>query len=177
MSIALPFFKRVLAPDLDWNALYADHVRRVFSYFRYRVGNEAVAEDLTALTFERAWRKRGQFKGDADTFVHWVFAIARNVANEYFRKEPTLMSLDEIISWVGAGDVADQVEQTHEFAMLVWHIRQLPERECDIITLKYGAGLTNRQIAKELSLSESNVGSILHRTIKKLRKTLEIDDE
>ena len=177
MSIAIPFFKRSAAPELDWNALYADHVGRVFNFFRYRVGDEGTAEDLTSLTFEKAWKKKHQYKGDAESFVHWVFAIARNVANDYFRKEPSLVSLEEVVSLTTDKCVADDVDKQIEFATLVWHIRQLSERERDIITLKYGADLTNRQIATELSLSESNVGSILHRTIQKLRDQLEIDDE
>jgi len=49
-------------------------------------------------------------------------------------------------------------------------ITKLPEREKELIALKYGAGMTNRQIASIVQLSESNVGSILHRTIKQLRK-------
>jgi RNA polymerase sigma-70 factor (ECF subfamily) len=45
----------------------------------------------------------------------------------------------------------------------------LPERERELLSLKYGAGLTNRAIARLTGLSESNVGTLLHRTIAGLR--------
>jgi RNA polymerase sigma-70 factor (ECF subfamily) len=45
----------------------------------------------------------------------------------------------------------------------------LPEREREILALKYGAGATNRAIADVAGLSESNVGTIIHRTVQLLR--------
>ena len=48
-------------------------------------------------------------------------------------------------------------------------LERLPERERELIALKYGADMTNRSIARLTGLSESNVGTILHRTIQVLR--------
>ncbi|WP_420628450.1 RNA polymerase sigma factor [Candidatus Leptofilum sp.] len=177
MSIVLPFGKQQTAVSIDWNALYADHIGRIFNFFRYRVGDEATAEDLTAVTFEKAWVKRQQFRGDADSFVHWLYAIARNVANDHYRKRPDTVALDEIVTLATSTNLNDVVAKKIEFAQLVHAISQLPARERDVITLKYGAALNNRQIARQLRLSESNVGSILHCTIHKLRRKMEDKDE
>lgn len=177
MSILLPFGKRQAAIAIDWNALYADHIGRIYNFFRYRVVDEATAEDLTAVTFEKAWLKRRQFRGDATLFVHWLYAIARNVANDHYRERPDTVTLDHAVTLTANTNVSDTVAQNIEFAQLVQAINQLPERERDIITLKYGAALNNRQIAAQLRLSESNVGSILHRTIKKLRQQMESKNE
>ena len=53
----------------------------------------------------------------------------------------------------------------------------LPEKEQELVALKYGAGLNNREIAKLLHLSESNVGTRLFRTVESLRKKMEVDNE
>jgi len=50
---------------------------------------------------------------------------------------------------------------------------ELPDREAELIALKYGAELNNREIAKITGLSESNVGTIMHRTVKGLRERME----
>ncbi len=63
-----------------------------------------------------------------------------------------------------------QEEQDKEFLQSL--LLELPEREQDLIALKYGSGLTNRAIAKITRLSESNVGSILHRTVHNLRQKM-----
>ena len=173
MSLVSPFSKAHIKQEVDWNELYAEHVGRIYNFFRYRVGNEATAEDLTATTFEKAWRKRKQFRGDTDRFANWLYRIARNVAHDYFRQSPNLVPLEIITEQATSDSLTSLVEQRLEFARLVTYINQLPRRERDIITLKYGANLTNRQIAQQMQLTESNVGSILHRTIKKLCQQME----
>jgi RNA polymerase sigma-70 factor (ECF subfamily) len=161
--------------EMDWDVLFRENVGPIYNFFRYRVGNDQVAEDLTANTFEKAWRKRKQFQGEDEgaVFAHWLYSIARNVANDYFRKSPSLVALDSIVEQVDGNSVAGEVSQRLEFARLVRFINQLPDRERDIISLKYGANLNNRQIACQMQLSESNVGTILHRTIQRLRRQME----
>jgi RNA polymerase sigma-70 factor (ECF subfamily) len=177
MNLVLPFRKAETAVALNWDALYADHVGRIYNFFRYRVGDTATAEDLTAVTFEKAWSRRTQFRGNAESFTAWLYTIARNVANDHFRKSPPLAALEAASNLISPQNVAEQVERDGEFARLVAAINRLPRRERDLITLKYGAELNNRQIAQQTRLSESNVGTILNRTLQKLRLELEAYDE
>ena len=77
--------------DVDWDVVYADQLPRVYNYFRYRVGDDALAEDLTATTFEKAWRARKRYRRDRAAFSTWLFTIARNVATDYYRRRhPTV---------------------------------------------------------------------------------------
>lgn len=73
------------AREEDWDALYAQQLPRVYNFFRYRVGDGPVAEDLTSLTFEKAWRARHRYRRDLGGFGTWLYAIARNVAYDHFR--------------------------------------------------------------------------------------------
>lgn len=177
MNLVLPFRKAEAAVALDWDALYADHVGRIYNFFSYRVVDTAAAEDLTSVTFEKAWSRRAQFRGNAESFTAWLYTIARNVANDHFRKSPPLVALEAASYLAAPESVAERVERAGEFTRLVAAINRLPERERDIITLKYGAELNNRQIAQQTRLSESNVGTILNRTLQKLRLELEAHDE
>ena len=58
---------------------------RIYNYFRFRVGTDADAEDLTAHTFGRAWRARERYRQDLAGFSTWLFAIAHNVAVDFLR--------------------------------------------------------------------------------------------
>jgi RNA polymerase sigma-70 factor (ECF subfamily) len=49
----------------------------------------------------------------------------------------------------------------------------LPERERELISLKYGADLNNREIAAITGLTESNVGTLLSRVLQRLREQWE----
>lgn len=153
---------------IDWNAVYADELPRVYNFFRYRVYDHQAAQDLTAMTFEKAWRSRDQYRRDRSGFSTWLFTIARNIAIDYYRRRRTDVPLQADL----AADTAllDEAQQRRDdIRQLKRMLAPLPPRERELIALKYGAGLTNRAIAHVTGLSETNVGTILHRLVKQLR--------
>ncbi len=157
------------AQDADWDALYAEQLPRVFNYFRYRLGSGAVAEDLTSLTFEKAWTARHRYRRDLAGFSTWLMTIARNVATDHYRRRRNDVPLEAADGVAGGEDPHEQLERREAHVHLAGLLAGLPERDLELVSLKYGAGLTNRAIAKQLRLTESNVGTMLHRAVQKLR--------
>ena len=163
--------------EVHWAKIYEELLPKVYHYFCLRTGNQWEAEDLTAETFERAWRDRRRYRQDLGTFTHWLFGIARHVAISHFRKkEPGENNVDP------ASDAAPRpTEETavrqEEFLRLSSLLTSLPEREREIFSLKYGAQFTNRSIAKITGVTESNVGTILHRVVSRLREQWEHENE
>jgi RNA polymerase sigma-70 factor (ECF subfamily) len=157
------------ARDADWDALYADQLPRVYNYFRYRVGDGAVAEDLTSHTFEKAWAARHRYRRDLAAFSTWLMTIARNVATDHYRRRRDHAPL-EAADHVAGGDEPHQLAERREDFERLWSLlHQLPDRDRELVSLKYGADLTNRAIAKHMHLTETNVGTLLHRAVQKLR--------
>jgi RNA polymerase sigma-70 factor, ECF subfamily len=175
MTDQLRFFRKSIVParEADWEAAYQADLPRIYNFFRYRVGDDHVAEDLTAETFEKAWRNRQRYRHDLAAFSTWLFTIARHVAADYFRKPHSEASLEAVIYATGDETVESLVQQRSDFARLSALLAQLPDRERELVALKYGAGLTNRAIASLNGMSESNVGSILHRVTQQLRAAWE----
>ena len=157
------------ARESDWGALYAAHLPRIYNYFRYRVGDGPDAEDLTAITLEKAWRHRARFRRDLGAFTTWLYAIARNVAVDHWRRRRETAPLEDAEPLDSGDTPEDAAARRSDFERLGRLLALLPEREREVLSLKYGADMTNRAIAKLTGLSESNVGTILHRTIRQLR--------
>jgi len=157
------------ADEADWDALYAEQLPRVYNFFRYRVGDGPVAEDLTSVTFEKAWRARHRYRRDLGAFSTWLLTIARNVAIDHYRQTRAHAPLEEAEEVAGGSTPEDQAVQRSDFERLSRLLAGLPARNRELLALKYGAGLTNRAIARLTGLTESNVGTILHRTIAGLR--------
>lgn len=157
----------------DWSAIYTEQLPRVYNYFRYRTGSDADAKDLTAATFEKAWRHRRRYRKDIAAFSTWLFTIAANQCRDHFRGQRLKLPLyeDTLVDHSPTPEEQIQMQQRLEFLHML--LDELPEREQDLIALKYGADLNNRQIAKLTGLSESNVGTILHRAVQKLRMSWE----
>jgi len=171
------FFSRRTS-TVDYDELYHAELPRVYNFFRYRVGNNQLAEDLTSETFEKAWRNRERYRSDIAAFSTWLFTIARRVAQDYYRKHRhNEIPLDEISNISTSELTEDSFQRNADFARLSVLLARLEDRERELVALKYGAELTNRAIARLSGLSESNVGVILHRTIQTLRSEWENDHE
>jgi RNA polymerase sigma-70 factor, ECF subfamily len=161
---------RVSTEETDWDALYADQLPRVYNYFRFRAGADAEAEELTASTFERAWRARERYRQDLAGFSTWLFTIAHNVAVDFLRSRRRQVSLDTMQDMVADGSPEEEAARHSDLKRLTALAASLSEREQELIALKYGAALANRQIARLTRLTESNVGTILHRAVQTLRR-------
>jgi len=157
--------------EINWDEVYAEQLPRVFNFFRYRCGNAADAQDLTSTTFEKAWRGRDRYRRDKGAFSTWLFTIARNTAVDHYRARVPVAPLDEaaLVATLAATP-EDQTATRSDAARLAVLLRTLSDRDRDLIALKFGAEMSNRDIASATGLSESNVGTILHRAVQALRE-------
>jgi RNA polymerase sigma-70 factor, ECF subfamily len=155
--------------EVDWDATYADQLPRIYNYFRFRLGSETDAEDLTARTFEKAWCARERYRRDLAGFSTWLFRIAQNVYVDHLRARRPHASLDAAIELAAEATPESDAEHGSDLARLARLTASLSERERELIALKYGGAITNRAIAQLTGLSESNVGTLLSRIVQALR--------
>jgi RNA polymerase sigma-70 factor, ECF subfamily len=160
---------RPSASEADFERLYHTELPKIYNFFRYRVGDGPVAEDLTADTFEKAWRKRQTYRQDLASFSTWLYTIARRVAVDHYRKKRPEISFESAGPLTADETPEDQSTRRADFERLSVLLAQLEDRDRELVALRFGAGLTNRAIARLTGLTESNVGVILHRTLDKLR--------
>jgi RNA polymerase sigma-70 factor (ECF subfamily) len=168
-KVKLLSWVRPSASETDFERLYQTELPKIYNFFRFRVGDGPVAEDLTADTFEKAWRKRKSYRKDLASFSTWLYTIARRVAVDHYRKQRPEISYERIGPLTADVTPEDLTTRQADFERLSVLLAQLEERDRELVALRYGAGLTNRAIARLTGLTESNVGVILHRTLNKLR--------
>lgn len=163
--------------NIDWDAVYERELPRLYNFFLYQTGDVQTAQDLTAATFEQAWKSRRRYRRERAQVQTWLMGIARNVASKHFRRHRAVEELDATIPDAAADSLPDTVQHNAEKARLRQLLHRLPHREREVIALKYGAGMTNRAIAALTGLSESNVGTIVQRTVQRLRREWGLDNE
>jgi RNA polymerase sigma factor (sigma-70 family) len=165
--------------DSSWErfeALYRSSRDDVHAYVTTLLRDRSAAEDVTALAFERAYRRRRTFDRRRGEERAWLFGIARNAALDELRRRSRLATLvTEPASGEGSGDAAElAVDDGAEVALRRTTVRAalqgLSARERELIALKFHAGLSNAELARVLGVSESNAGTLLYRTMEKLRK-------
>lgn len=154
--------------------LYDAYFPRVYGYVAARLGSRSDAEDVVADTFVRALDAlpRFEYRGPG-SFGAWLFRIARNRVLDAYSKNRRLDELD-------TDSVADRptsvgqppeaaFERAEEARLIHRLIRSLPPRRQEVVTLRFFAGLRNREIAVVLGLDERTVASHLCRALDELR--------
>src|SRR3972149_4988782 len=153
-------------------ALYEEFLPKVFRFIRYRIEDNGTAEDLTSVVFEKALTRFQTYRSDKAGFSTWIFTIARNTVIDHLRvshKDRVTVLNEEFDPPSARPSPEEDAIRSEERRRLNAMVMQLPEPVQRIISLKFGAEMTNRQIATLLGVSESNVANTLFRAVRKLR--------
>ena len=147
--------------------LYRETVGDVFAYVATLVGDRGAAEDVVALAYEKAYRKRGSFDARRGSPRAWLFGIARNAALDELRRRKRTVALVAEPGELADDDDPDAIARRTTVRSA---LAALEPRDREVIALKYHGDLSNAEVAKLLGVSESNAGTLLHRAMTKLRE-------
>ena len=150
--------------------LYRSSRDDVFAYVATLLNDRTAAEDITALAFERAYRRRMTFDRRRGEERAWLFGIARNAALDELRRRKRVASLTVDPEDVSEPKDGDEAEVALRRTAVRAALAGLSGREREIVALKFHGGLSNAELARVLGVSESNAGTLLYRTMEKLRK-------
>ena len=157
-------------------ALYNRNFERIYNYIRCRVQKSDIANELTSQVFERIMNKLPTYQPQVGQFTAWLWTVVRNVVNDFFRRQNRMMFVNwDTVKEMSATslDLVDVVIEQETRTELLTALQRLSEREQDVLGLKYWADLSNKQIAKMLELSESNVAVIAFRATRRLAEHME----
>jgi RNA polymerase sigma-70 factor, ECF subfamily len=166
--------------DREFERLYRDHLRDVYSYSYYRVGNHHDAEDLTEQAFLQAYRhfERARRESNGRPLRPWLIRIAHNLASNYFRDrarrpQSALDETDPIAALHGTERI---VEGRQELEQVIEGVRKLPDDRREALIMRFALGMDNREIARALGRSDGATKVLIHRAIKQLQEELDSDD-
>ena len=104
--------------EADWDAIYAEHLPRIYNYFRFRLAAAADVEDLTARVFEKAWSARDRYQRDVAAFSTWLYRIAQNVSVDYLRSRRAHVPLEAALDVIADRTPAADEERRSDLARL-----------------------------------------------------------
>ena len=153
-----------------FEALYRTSRDDVYAYVATLLRDPAAAEDVTAMAFEKAYRRRRTFDRHRGEERAWLFGIARNAALDELRRRRRQTALITEPEDTNATAVDDGAEVALRRTAVRSALTQLPAREREVIALKFHAGLRNAELAGVLGISETAAGTLLYRAMEKLRR-------
>ena len=165
--------------DRDFEQLYRDHLRDVYSYSYYRVGNHHDAEDLTEQAFLQAYRhfERAQRESNGRPLRPWLIRIAHNLASNYHRDrarkpQSTLEYSEPIAAPHGTERI---VEGREELKHVMDCMQDLPDDRREALIMRFALGMDNREIARALGRTDGATKVLIHRAIKQLEERMDGD--
>jgi RNA polymerase sigma-70 factor (ECF subfamily) len=158
--------------DEQFSELYRSHLRDVYSYLYYRIGNHHDAEDLTEQTFLQAYRhfERAQQESDGRPLRPWLIRIAHNLAANLYRdrsRRPQSV-LDDEIQLPTAHSTEDLVSGRDELARVLEGLDSLGDDRREALIMRFALGMDNREIARALGRSDGATKVLIHRAIRQL---------
>jgi RNA polymerase sigma-70 factor, ECF subfamily len=162
----------------DFAAWFNDHRAVVYRYVRFRVATRETAEDVTSEVFMKALRSLHRYNATLASPRTWLLRIARNAVTDHLRslrrRGSLHVSLDRVPDL--AADMPSQEERVvreERIQRLLNGSRLLREADQEIVSLRFGSGLDNSEIAEHLGISNNAVAVRLHRALKRLKSAVE----
>ena len=162
-----------------FEAIYERYYKNVYNYICFRINNHHDSEELTSDAFENSIRKFHTYRPEIAPIEAWLIGIARNVVTDYLRrkKRKTFIPLDDILELVSLDRRPEEVVVfDDDNRALIRAMTTLKDMERQVLSMKFATDLKNNEIAEMLSISDSNVGVIIHRSVKKLKKILDREE-
>ncbi|PIC71940.1 MULTISPECIES: RNA polymerase sigma factor SigX [unclassified Sporosarcina] len=165
--------------DSVFQRLYEDYNRDVFNFLTYLTRNREVAEDLMHEVYVRVLKSYGRFEGKSSEKT-WLFAIAKNVSIDFFRKQSTSMKHTNIhFNWETEQLISIDhspehlVEAGEEQKQVLEALHTCTGDQKMVILMRFFQDLSIAETAEVLSWTESKVKTTQHRAIKALKAKLE----
>jgi RNA polymerase sigma-70 factor (ECF subfamily) len=165
--------------DADFSELYKAHLKDVYSYSYYRVGNHHDAEDLTEQTFLQAYRHfaRAQEESKGRPLRPWLIRIAHNLAANYYRdrsRRPQT-NIDDAGALSAPHTTEGLVEDRDDLARILRGVQQLPDDRREALIMRFALDMDNREIARALGRSDGATKVLIHRAIRQLEDIVAAD--
>lgn len=165
-----------IAGDIKtFESLYNRYVGKIFNYINSFIYNPDVAKDITQNTFLQLWNSRSNLDANGN-LEGYIYSISRNLLFREIRRLTIFNNYAARVQEEMKEEEDAQIEENLSRKMLEQQILallvELPEARRKIFLMRWSKGLSNKEIARQLSISEKTVSTQIHRTVSFLRSKI-----
>lgn len=152
-------------------AVYDEYGPRLLSFFINHLGSRQIAEDLLQEVFSTLWVKKDsiEIKGSIENYL---IRSAKNKLIDHCRRRARekVISLDTVLEIASNVSADDNLIFSGTKGDIIDVVKHMPKKSRKVFFLSRHKGLSNKEIAKKLKLSERAVEYQISKTLKLLRK-------
>jgi RNA polymerase sigma-70 factor, ECF subfamily len=163
-----------------FSELFKLYYKPIFGYILRRTGDFDETADIAANTFFKAFKNINNFSYKGISVKIWIYRIATNEVNLYFRHKQKHNSLFERIDSADKNifnnyllddkkELEMELQKHDQFLAILESLKTLPVKYQEVISLRYFEGKDNKEITEILNINEGTLKSLLSRGLEKLR--------
>jgi len=153
--------------------LYELYFDKIYTYIYYKTFNHPLTEDLTSETFMKVLKSLDKFECKENrSFSAWIFKIAQNVVNDYYRAKKEYIDIEKITNHSAIKTPEDELFDKIEKDILKKAFSKLTKEQQEVVILRYGANMKLNEIAKMKNKSDVAIRALFFRAIHSLKEML-----
>lgn len=150
--------------------LYQLYAEKIYRFVYFKTLHKETAEDLTSEIFMKALERIRQFDASRGTFSAWIYRIARNAVIDSYRTNHPAEDIEAGWTLASSTDIARDAEAGIALEKVQDALQLLKPEQREVVMMRLWDGLSHKEIADILGMTESNVKQVFSRTIRKLRE-------
>jgi RNA polymerase sigma-70 factor, ECF subfamily len=151
--------------------LFTEHSEKINQYIFFRIGDEQIADDLTAQVFMKAWERVDQYHPTGAPVLTWLYTIAHNAIIDHYRTKKETTYLDDTVDVQSDGlTPEEEIELRLEGEEIKQAIKKLTTQQQQVLMLKFMDGLSTEEIARQLGKGAGSIRALQMRALQSLSK-------
>jgi RNA polymerase sigma-70 factor (ECF subfamily) len=154
-------------------AIYDQYFSEIYRYIRYRIDNDAIAEDIASDVFVRLLEAAQKNQGPQSSLKGWLIATASNAVNDHWRRQYRQPVEDLSVSVPDdALSVHAQVDLREQHQMVQDAYAQLTHEQQDVLALRFGQGYSLEETAAHMKKNINAVKALQFRALASLQRQI-----
>jgi RNA polymerase sigma-70 factor (ECF subfamily) len=141
---------------VNFGEIYDIYLPKIYQYVYYRTHHKQTAEDLTGSVFLKLIQNISIYDGSKSIFAPWLYSIARNTVIDHMRKNKPTQDLETAFNVASDHDVLGTTDASLKIDLVKAALSKLTPTQQEVLTLRVWDGLSHREIAQVLKISEDN---------------------
>lgn len=154
--------------------LYDAYLRQIYNFVYFRTHHRETAEDLTSLVFTKALENFSSFDSSKGKLSTWLYQIARNTIIDHYRTFKDTADIENAFDIPSSSNVERDVDAMANIEKVKKYLAVLPKLQRDIVIMRVWDGLSHKEIAEILNISEANSKMTYSRVVAKMNKEVVI---
>jgi RNA polymerase sigma-70 factor, ECF subfamily len=160
--------------ELEYFGLLFDaYYKKIYNFIYYRTHHKETAEDVASLVFTKALEKIESFNPKKAGFSTWLYQIARNSIIDHYRTAKSTDDIENAFDLPSSSNIERDADTRAQLEKVKAYLEELPVQQRDIVIMRVWDGLSHKEIAEVLGISEANSKMTYSRVMGKLNKEVQ----